>query len=153
MSLTIESNSISSSAGDEIENYRSSIRDSLFLNYSLTTAPALFEVTPTQYLTDRFTTHGTQNPTLMEKPLWKHLIFHGHSAWEVANKFEKSEKVRGVEMVVWESTRWCFKRFGATSTRLPDGRVVCVGGEHEDYYDPDFCIYNGGFVRPFKYLG
>jgi hypothetical protein len=29
-----------------------------------------------------------------------------------------------------------------TRTRLPDGRVVCVAGEHEDYYDPDFCIYN-----------
>jgi len=25
---------------------------------------------------------------------------------------------------------------------LPDGRTVCIGGEHEDYYDPDFCIYN-----------
>ena len=24
----------------------------------------------------------------------------------------------------------------------PDGRVVCVGGEHEDQYDPDFFIYN-----------
>jgi hypothetical protein len=31
---------------------------------------------------------------------------------------------------------------GATRTELPDGRVVCVGGEHEDFYDPDFCIYN-----------
>jgi len=26
--------------------------------------------------------------------------------------------------------------------QLPDGRLVSVGGEHEDYYDPDFCIYN-----------
>jgi hypothetical protein len=31
---------------------------------------------------------------------------------------------------------------GQTRTELADGRVVCVGGEHEDYYDPDFCIYN-----------
>jgi hypothetical protein len=37
---------------------------------------------------------------------------------------------------------WTFDRMGATRTELPDGRVVCVGGEHEDYYDPDFCIYN-----------
>lgn len=25
---------------------------------------------------------------------------------------------------------------------MTDGRVICVGGEHEDFYDPDFCIYN-----------
>jgi hypothetical protein len=31
---------------------------------------------------------------------------------------------------------------GMTTTALPDGRNVCIGGEHEDYYDPDFCIYN-----------
>jgi len=37
---------------------------------------------------------------------------------------------------------WNFDRMGATCTELPDGRLVCVGGEHEDYYDPDFCIYN-----------
>src|SRR4051794_32167387 len=37
---------------------------------------------------------------------------------------------------------WTFDRMGQTRTELPDGRLVCVGGEHEDYYDPDFCIYN-----------
>ena len=37
---------------------------------------------------------------------------------------------------------WTFERMGRSRTDLPDGRVVCVAGEHEDYYDPDFCIYN-----------
>jgi hypothetical protein len=37
---------------------------------------------------------------------------------------------------------WTFDRMGATCTELADGRFVCVGGEHEDSYDPDFCIYN-----------
>jgi len=37
---------------------------------------------------------------------------------------------------------WCFDRFGQSETTLPDGRIVYVGGEHEDYYDPDFYIYN-----------
>jgi len=36
---------------------------------------------------------------------------------------------------------------GATHTELPDGRIVSVGGEHEDYYDPDFCIYNDVVVQ------
>jgi hypothetical protein len=37
---------------------------------------------------------------------------------------------------------WTFERYGATRNELSDGRVVCIGGEHEDYYDPDFHIYN-----------
>lgn len=37
---------------------------------------------------------------------------------------------------------WTFERYGATRTELEDGRIVCIGGEHEDYYDPDFHIYN-----------
>jgi hypothetical protein len=41
-----------------------------------------------------------------------------------------------------EGPIWTFDRMGNTATELPDGRVVCVAGEHEDYYDPDFYIYN-----------
>jgi hypothetical protein len=37
---------------------------------------------------------------------------------------------------------WTFDRMGATHTTLTDGRIVCIGGEHEDFYDPDFYIYN-----------
>ncbi len=41
-----------------------------------------------------------------------------------------------------EGPVWTFDRMGQTRTELPDGRLVCVAGEHEDYYDPDFHIYN-----------
>src|SRR5579864_1183506 len=41
-----------------------------------------------------------------------------------------------------EGPIWTFDRMGRTCNELPDGRVVCIGGEHEDSYDPDFCIYN-----------
>jgi hypothetical protein len=37
---------------------------------------------------------------------------------------------------------WTFDRMGATKTELADGRVLFVAGEHEDFYDPDFYIYN-----------
>jgi hypothetical protein len=33
---------------------------------------------------------------------------------------------------------WTFDRMGATRNELPDGRLICIGGEHEDFYDPDF---------------
>ena len=42
---------------------------------------------------------------------------------------------------------WCAARFGQSLTLLPDGRAVQIGGEHEDYYDPNFCIYNDVFVH------
>jgi hypothetical protein len=41
---------------------------------------------------------------------------------------------------------WTFDRMGATRTELPDGRIVCIAGEHEDFYDPDFFIYNDVIV-------
>lgn len=50
---------------------------------------------------------------------------------------------------VFPEPDWCFLRFGATRTAMPDGRIVCIGGEHEDFYHPDFCIYNDVVVlRP-----
>jgi hypothetical protein len=42
---------------------------------------------------------------------------------------------------------WCNMRFGQTRTELPGGRVVRIAGEHEDYYDPDFFIYNDVIVE------
>jgi hypothetical protein len=42
---------------------------------------------------------------------------------------------------------WSWQRFGRTSTALPDGRVIHIAGEHEDSYDPDFCIYNDVVVQ------
>jgi hypothetical protein len=51
-----------------------------------------------------------------------------------------------------------FDRFGRSATRLTDGRLVLIAGEHEDSYDPDFFIYNdvcvvgeGGDVEYFIY--
>ena len=37
---------------------------------------------------------------------------------------------------------WSYERYGRTITELKDGRVIEMGGEHEDYYDEDFMIYN-----------
>lgn len=42
---------------------------------------------------------------------------------------------------------WCGERFGQSETRLPDGRVILIAGEHEDHYDPDFFIYNDVIVK------
>ena len=44
-------------------------------------------------------------------------------------------------------TWWAGCRLGLARTELNDGRVFSNTGEHEDYYDPDFLIYNDIIVE------
>lgn len=80
---------------------------------------------------------GTANPTRLDNPHWTALVREQPwaNAYRVAKRFDH-ERARGT------GPTWCFDRFGRTTTALPDGRVVHVAGEHEDFYDPDFYIYN-----------
>lgn len=97
-----------------------------------------FEVTREQYMVDRYgKTRGTTNPSVMDKPFWKYMIAKGGDAYSARNLFEGEGTISTSVVPVW-----CFDRFGATVTVLPDGRHIYIGGEHEDFYDPDFCIYN-----------
>lgn len=99
----------------------------------------LFQITSEQYTADQDAEiRGTANPSVMNKPFWMFQVGPGGlPAWSARTKFGN------VEEDTLSNPVWCFTRFGATRTKLPDGRVVCIGGEHEDFYDPDFCIYNG----------
>ena len=76
---------------------------------------------------------GSHNPDRQTNPVWAWLAETGlsaYSAHEAAGSGEKQE--RG----------WCFERFGQSETLLADGKRVLIGGEHEDFCDPDFYIYN-----------
>jgi len=68
------------------------------------------------------------------------MIRAGVSGYTAAKQFEPGAPHDG-------SPVWCASRHGQSITFLPDGRVVQIAGEHEDYYDPDFCIYNDVFVH------
>ena len=102
-----------------------------------------------QYLTGRYRRFGQTNPEVMEIEFWKAMIRCGHPAYYAQAQFPDIEDL--------EEPVWCYYRFGRTITELPDGRIVEIGGEHEDYYDPDFCIYNDVVVYAgdgtFKILG
>ena len=80
----------------------------------------------------------TSNPTPINSPFWKHMVRHGNWAYDVRKELNlwPTEKKDGPEPI------FCFHRMGRTVTELPDGRVIFIGGEHEDFYDPDFYIYN-----------
>jgi ankyrin repeat protein len=82
---------------------------------------------------------GTANPERMNFPFWKAMVIGGASAYGARAKFEGGRLDGGAV--------WCFDRFGKSLTELPDGRIIEIAGEHEDYYDPDFCIYNDVIVH------
>ncbi len=77
----------------------------------------------------------SESPTRLDNPLWHWLVRTRHSAYSANKVFDGPSSFEAGPM-------WCFDRFGKSQTLLPDGRVVHVGGEHEDSYDPDFFIYN-----------
>ncbi len=116
-------------------------RHGLNLLLGLTTsAEPLAGVTPEQFRAGRGRTFGASNPTRMNVPFWEAMARSGLNAYTARSRFEASpfDEVAGPV--------WCADRFGQSLTLLPDGGAVLIGGEHEDFYDPDFCIYNDVFV-------
>jgi hypothetical protein len=83
---------------------------------------------------------GAANPERMAEPFWEAMIRAGVSGWEAAQAL-------GLESSLDRTAVWCAQRYGQSITLLSDGRIVQIGGEHEDHYDPDFCIYNDVFVH------
>src|SRR5581483_9798876 len=74
------------------------------------------------------------NPQRMDNPFWKAMVHSGCNAYLARRTFGDTER--------FGQPVWCYDRFGRTTTLLPDGRIVEIAGEHEDWYDADFCIYN-----------
>jgi hypothetical protein len=74
-------------------------------------------------------------PIPLDNPLWHWLVRTRRSAYAANQAFDGPSSLEA-------GPCWCFDRFGKSETTLPDGRVVHIGGEHEDSYDPDFFIYN-----------
>jgi hypothetical protein len=92
-------------------------------------------VTPELFRTWRSPIRGRENPERMTNPVWRWLIESRGSAYQANELFSGDSATTA-------GPGWCFDRFGQSTTELPDGRTVHVAGEHEDYYDPDFFIYN-----------
>ena len=98
---------------------------------------------PEDYLADRSRRFGRHNPEQMKVAFWEGMIRSGLTAYQARQWFGDE----GDWLEEGYQPTWCAQRFGQSLTFLPDGRMVQVGGEHEDYYDPDFCIYNDVFVH------
>lgn len=81
---------------------------------------------------------GKTNPEIMTNDVWVWLVQSNlwpHAAHECAGKGKK------------QSPGWCFSRFGQSETKLADGTIIYIAGEHEDHYDEDYHIYNDVIIR------
>ena len=78
---------------------------------------------------------GSNNPEVMTNPFWTWVIEEGLSAFQANKAFAGPTPAEA-------GPCWSWDRYGRSETAMPDGRVIRIGGEHEDHYDPDFYIYN-----------
>ncbi len=97
-------------------------------------------VTETEFLQNRARAFGVSNPHKMNNPFWCDMVRSGLNAYQAAAVFQLPE-------FIGDEPTWCFERFGKSINELPDGRIIEIGGEHEDWYDKDFCIYNDVVVH------
>jgi ankyrin repeat protein len=107
----------------------------------LGTGDRSLQVSPEQYLAEKNRRFGNANPELIQVDFWQAMIRCGTSAYSARVCFDDEH-----DWIDRPTPVWCNNRYGTTLTELPDGRIVQIGGEHEDYYDPDFCIYNDVIV-------
>jgi len=119
----------------------------------------LASITREQYIQARYERQGLSNPEDLTEPFRLAMIRSGCNAYAPRRRFDDmADFACGRSWNMRPPQVWCFDRFGQSFTLTPDGRTIMVGGEHEDSYDPDFCIYNDvtvfypdGQIRVFGY--
>lgn len=93
-------------------------------------------ITPEMFKAQSRPRRGRANPEQVDIPFWREQIRTGRSGFAAETRILGARRqICGGDPV------WSFDRFGRSTTRLPDGRLVVIGGEHEDHSDPDFYIY------------
>lgn len=91
----------------------------------------------------------TQNPTKLTNPYWQWVVHHRLDPYQILEKIPNLDECLGD----YRDTNnplppmWSFNRIGQSQTKLPDGRIIFIGGEFDDYYDPNFCIFNDVVVQ------
>lgn len=95
------------------------------------------------------TIRGTKNPQKITAPYYYYVMSKGYNADRIRQQtqFEPIKRRKVPKTYLFRATEkyyplWNYHIFGTSSTLLADGSVVHIGGEHEDWYDEDFCIFN-----------
>jgi hypothetical protein len=105
----------------------------------------LARVTEQQYRAGRSPREGRFNPENLTDAFKLTMIRAGCNAYQPRKRFGDVHYSCPIPGSRGDPV-WCADRFGQSFTRLPDERALLIAGEHEDSYDPDFCIYNDVFV-------
>lgn len=123
--------------GGELKDLDST--DGSILLAGITTAALIPPQTVSRADVEAFSTRifAVENPQVMNNSFWLEQIRTGHSGHGAVPEYKELLK----------NPVWSFDRFGKSVTPLEDGRWVEIAGEHEDFYDPDFCIYNDVIVH------
>lgn len=100
------------------------------------------EPTRESFLQQRRRVFGRSNPERLHVDLWEWMIRTGATSYRVRQQLGLPSNLAGIADPNEADPDWGFDRYGMSRTLLPDGRIVCIAGECEDSYDPDFCIYN-----------
>ena len=83
---------------------------------------------------------GQANPERLTNPVWQWALETQTQAHTLNDLFDGPNPY--TDGPCFSGDRW-----GNNQLTLPDGREVWIGGVHEDFYDPDFFIYNDIVVR------
>ncbi len=103
----------------------------------------LATISEDQYRAARYVREGRSNPEDLTDPFRLAMVQAGLNAYAPRCRFNDPPSFAcGLTSNDRPPQVWCFDRFGQSFTPLPDGRTILIAGEHEDSYDPDFCIYN-----------
>jgi len=128
------------SAGADINDINDEVRAAI-LGHQTNTPP---DISKAEFKKGYKRVFGNANPQSVNNPFWMAMVKSGGSAYQAISQFVKKVKYNRPDPV------WCYQRFGKSITALNDGRYIEIAGEHEDSYDPDFCIYNDVFVHDGK---
>jgi len=124
---TMEVVNILTEAGADIKDIKGFMREKLLdLDFDVK-----LDITKEDYNRYKQKLFGESNPELITNPFNLYMLKTNKWAGSIADEFDDEHKA----MI-------CYERFGRSITVLDDGRIIEIGGEHEDGYMPEFCIYN-----------
>jgi ankyrin repeat protein len=123
-------------AGDDINNIDTIVREVL-LGFGEQDLP---DISKNDYLEQKYRVFGKSNPELCNRSFYYQMTKSQATAWQARNHFGDEKKFKDTPV-------WCNDRVGKSITDLGNGAYIEIGGEHEDHYDPEFCIYNEVFFH------
>ena len=103
------------------------------------------KISPDIYLASCKRRFGAANPELIRNPVWEWMVRNQHSPYSARTSLGLEPDYGACSLE--RNPDWCFTRMGMPVVNMDDGREIFIAGEHEDFYDPDFCIYNDAIVR------